>query len=145
MAIVTQLPVGSYVTEHVLLSRVPRGLIRRLGVDFTSLDEILLAENEFEREHDLEKIPVSGTQVLGLLQEGLFEAIIWNRNGAQRVPDNVTLLSLRDVHKRELATRAAILAVGDAPVCRILVSIFSPEQIALIQQEVLSRQRLPRY
>jgi hypothetical protein len=44
MAIVTQLPVGSYVTEHVLLSRVSRGLIRRLGVDFTSLDEILLAE-----------------------------------------------------------------------------------------------------
>jgi hypothetical protein len=146
MAIVARLPVGSYVTEHVLVSRVPREQIRRLGVDFTSLDEILLAENEFEREHGLEKIPTTGTQVLGLLQEGLFDAIIWNHSGVQRVPENVLLLPLQgDVHKRKLATQAAILAVGNAPVCKVLVSIFSPEQIALIQQEVLNRQRLPRY
>jgi hypothetical protein len=146
MALVARLPVGTYVAEHVLVSRVPREQIRRIGVDFTSLDEILLAENELQNGYNWEKIPATGSQVLDLLQEGLFDAIIWYRDGIQRVPDDVLLLPLQgDVHKRELATQATILAVGDAPVCHVLLSVFSPQQITLIQQEVLSRQRSPRY
>lgn len=146
IVIVARLPMGSYVSEHVLVSRVPRDSIRRIGVDATSLDVMLLTDDEFQAENNWEKVPVTGAQVLDLLQEGLFDAIIWNRDGVQAVPDNVRLLPLQeDVQKREIATQAAIIALQDAPVRHVLLSIFSPEHITLIQQEVLSRQRLPRY
>jgi hypothetical protein len=146
LTIVAHLPVGSYVAEHVLVSRLPREQIRRVGVDFTSLDEILLVEDEVQHGYTWEKVPVSWAQVLDLLQEGLFDAIVWYRDGVHRVPDNVLLLPLQgDVHKRELATQAAIVAGREAPVYKVLLSIFSPEQITRIQQEVLNRQRLPRY
>jgi YhfZ C-terminal domain/Helix-turn-helix domain len=146
ITIVARLPMGSYVSEHILVSRVPRHQIRRIGIDATSLDVKLLTDDEFQGESNWEKVPTTGAQVLDLLQEGLFDAIIWNRDGVQVVPDNVMLLPLQgDVRKREMATQAVIIALEDAPVWHVLLSIFSPEQIALIQQEVLSRQRLPRY
>jgi hypothetical protein len=146
ISIIARLPMGSYASEHVLISRVPRDQIRRIGVDETSLDVMLLTDDEFQGEHNLEKVPVTGAQILDLLQEGLFDAIIWNRDGIQSVPDNVRLISLRgDVHKREMATQAVLIALQDTPVRQVLLSIFSPEQITFIQQEVLSRQRLPRY
>jgi len=146
ITIVAQLPIGSYVPEHVLVSRVPRDQIRRIGVDPTSLDVILLTDEEFQGENSWEKVPSTGAQVLDLLQEGLFDAIIWNRDGVKVLPNNVMLLPLQgDVHKREIATQAVIIAVQEAPVLHVLLSIFSPEHITLIQQEVLSRQRLPHY
>ena len=112
VSIIARLPMGSYAPEHVLISRVPRNQIRRIGVDETSLDVMLLTDDEFQGEHNLEKVPVAEAQILDLLQEGLFDAIIWNRDGIQTVPDNVILIPLRgDVHKREMATQAVIIAL----------------------------------
>jgi hypothetical protein len=107
---------------------------------------MLLTDDEFQGENNLEKVPVTGAQILDLLQEGLFDAIIWNRDGIQAVPDNMMLIPLRgDVHKRKMATQAVLIALQDTPVRQVLLSIFSPQQITFIQQEVLSRQKLPRY
>lgn len=146
IAIVAQLLKGSYVAEHGLISRVPREQIQRVGVDLTSLDVILLTDDEIEGKQSWEKVPITGTQVLDLLQEELFDAFIWSSDGIQEMPDNVTFLPLQgDVHKHEIATQAAILALRDAPVYHVLTSLFSPEQITLLQQEVISRRRLPRY
>jgi YhfZ C-terminal domain/Helix-turn-helix domain len=146
ITIIVRLPRGSYVSEHVLVSRVPRDQIRRIGVDTSSLDVMLLTDEEFQGENNCEKVHSTGAQVLDLLQEEQFDAIIWNRDGVQVVPNNVMLLPLQgDVQKREMATQAVIIALQDAPVRHVLLSIFSPEHITLIQQEVLSRQRLPRY
>jgi hypothetical protein len=146
VAIVALLPVGSYVSEHVLVSRVPREQIRRVGVDFTSLDEMLLTEEERRFQPDWEDVSVTRTQVLDLLQEAQFDAVIWNRDGIQAVPAHVTLLPLQgDVHKRELASQAAIVALQDSAVWNVLKNIFSPEHITQVQQEVLDKQRLPRY
>jgi hypothetical protein len=146
LTIVARLPRGSYVSEHVLISHVPREQIRRIGVDFTSLDVMLLTDDEFQGNTTLEKVPVTGSQIFDLLQEGLFDAIIWSRDSIQAVPDSIALYPLEgDPKKHELATQAAIIALRDNPICHLLLSLLSAEQITLIQQEVLSRQRLPRY
>lgn len=146
LTIIAQLPQNSYVSEHILISRVPRSQIRRIGVDLTSLDVILLTDDELDGKNTWEKVPVTGTRILDLLQEGQLDAFIWSHDGIQGLPDNMMLLSLQgDKHKHMLATQAAILTLRNAPVCHVLKSIFSPEQITLLQQEVVSRQRLPRY
>lgn len=146
MAIVVQLPRGSYVAEHVLVSRVPREQIRRIGVDLTSLDVILLTDDELEDKHTWEKVSITGTQVLASLQEGLFDAFIWSRDGIQGAPPNVMFLPLQgDAHKHEIATQVAIVALRDAPVYHVLTSLFSPEYTTLLQLEVMNQQRLPRY
>src|SRR5438128_341735 len=46
-----------------------------VGVDVTSLDVLLLTDSEFQGKNGWEKVPVTGTQVPRLLQEGLFDAI----------------------------------------------------------------------
>lgn len=143
---VAHLPAESYVSEHVLISRVPREQIRRVGVDFTSLDEMLLTEAEFGAYQQWEKVPVTSAQVVELLQEQLFDAIIWNRDGLQVVPEQLQLLPLQGAsHKRTPASQATIIALRDTPVRHVLLSIFSPEKITLLQKEVLARQRTPRY
>jgi len=144
--IIAQLPQDSYVSEHVLVSRVPRDQIRRIGVDLTSLDVMVLTDDELDGSNTWEKVPATGTRVLDLLQEGQFDAFIWSHDGVQGVSDNMMILPLQgDAHKHAIATQAAILALRDAPVRHVLANIFSPEQITLLQQEVFSRQRLPRY
>ncbi len=146
VTIVARLAPGTYVSEHVLISHVPREQIRRVGVDFTSLDEMLLTADEFSDGDNWEAVPVTRAQVLSLLREGQFDAIIWNRDGMPAVSQDVMILPLRSqAQKRELATRAAIITLQDAPVRNVLVSIFSSEQITSVQREVLNRQRLPRY
>jgi len=75
-------------------ARVPRNQIRRIGVDEISLDVMYLPMMSFRREQP-GKGAVTGAQILDLLQEGLFDAIIWNRDGIQAVPDNVILIPLR--------------------------------------------------
>ncbi len=146
LTIIVQLPIDSYVSEHVLVSCVPRDQIRRVGVDTTSLDVLLLTDDEFQGENGWEKVPATGAQVPSLLQEGLFDAIIWSHDGVQGLPDNVMVLPLQKAEqKRKLASQTAIITLQDAPVYHVLLSIFSPEQITLTQQEVLSRRRLPRY
>jgi transcriptional regulator with XRE-family HTH domain len=62
---------------------------------------------------------------------------------ARYLPESLELEG--DAKKHELATQAAIIALRDNPICHVLLSLLSAEQITLIQQEVLSRQRLPRY
>jgi hypothetical protein len=146
ITIVARLAAGSYVSEHVLISHVPREQIRCVGVDFTSLDETLLTADEFNQQDTWETVPVRRAQVLDLLREGQFDAIIWNRDGMPTVPQDVMILPLRNqAQHREMATRATIITLQDAPVRNVLVSIISPEQITHVQQEVLNRQRLPRY
>jgi hypothetical protein len=146
MAIVAQLPKGSYVAEHVLISRVPREQIQSIGVDLTSLDVILLTDDEIEGKHSWKKVSITGTQIFDLLQEELFDAFIWSSDGIQDMSDNVKFYPLQgDLHKQEIATQVAIIALRDAPVYHVLTSLFSPEQITLLQQEVISRRRLPRY
>lgn len=146
VTIVGQLPTGSYVDEHILISRVPREQIRRVGVDFSSLDEVLLVEDEFATQPNLEKVPITHAQVLDLLQEERFDAIIWNREGIRVTPDTVRLLPLQgSAHKREIATQAAVIARQDALVHNVLLRIFSSEDITRIQRDVFHRQRLPLY
>ncbi len=144
--IIAQLSRESYVSEHVLVSRVPREQIRRVGVDFTSLDEVLLTEDESRLHSDWETVPITRAQVLDLLQEEQFDAIIWNQDGVQVAPENVALLPLQgDARKRELASQTAIIALRDGPVRNVLKGIFSPDTLAVIQQEVLEKRRQPRY
>jgi YhfZ C-terminal domain/Helix-turn-helix domain len=146
MAIISQLPAASYVSEHVLVSRVPREQIHRVGVDFTSLDEMLLTENEFDLHHNWKIVPITHAQVLDLLREAQFDAVVWNRDGICAESEHVYLLPLQgDPRKRELASQAAIVALRDGSVWNVLKNIFQPEQITLVQQEVLARQRLPLY
>jgi hypothetical protein len=146
VAIISQLPVGSYVSEHVLVSRVPREQIRRVGIDFTSLDEMLLTNDEFNLHRSWETVPITHAQVLDLLQEAQFDAVVWNRDGIRTESEHMILLPLQgEVCRREQASQAAIVALRDGPVWNVLKSIFSPEQITLVQQEVLDRQRLPLY
>ena len=146
VAIVAQLPEGSYVSEHVLISRVPREEIRKIGIDFTSLDEMLLTEDEFGPQHHWETVPVTRAQVLDLLQEEHFDAVIWNLDGIQALHEHVSVLQLQgDADKRRLASQAAIVALKDGAVWNVLKSIFAPEVVTLAQQEVLDKQRLPRY
>jgi hypothetical protein len=84
--------------------------------------------------------------VLDLLQEDEFDAIIWNRDGIPTAPHDVLILPLQsDKHRREIATKATIVALHDSPVRNILLSIFHPQTITTIQQEVFHKQRFPRY
>ncbi|GAC1359539.1 MAG: GntR family transcriptional regulator YhfZ [Ktedonobacteraceae bacterium] len=146
MAIIAHLSDSSYVSEHVLVSRVPREQIRRIGVDLTSLDVMLLTDEEIKAAQTWEKIPITGMRILDLLQEGQFDALIWSRDGIPDIPENLTLLPLEgDARKRKTASQAAILALKNAPVRHVLTALFSPEQITLLQQEVTSQQKLPRY
>lgn len=149
MDIVTHLPAATYVAEHVLVSRVPLEQIRRVGVDFTSLDEVLLTEEERHFYPQWDLVSINRMQVLNLLQEEQCDAVIWNRDGVagvQAVARHIHIFPLQgELHKREIATQAAVIALKEAPVRNLLLSIFSPEQIATIQQAVLGNQRLPRY
>ncbi|QBD82591.1 hypothetical protein EPA93_44155 [Ktedonosporobacter rubrisoli] len=146
LAIVTRLPASTYVSEHVLVSRLPIAEIRSIGVDTTSLDETLLTEEECRFHPEWEIVPINSTLVLDLLQEGDLDAIIWNRDGVQTALQSVHILPLQGAaYKREIAAQTAIIALKDAPVRNLLLSIFSPERITAIQHEVLERQRLPRY
>ncbi|RAQ97597.1 GntR family transcriptional regulator YhfZ [Thermogemmatispora tikiterensis] len=146
LAIVTSLPPGSYVSEHILISRLPREQIRRVGIDQTSLDEILLTAEEFRARQDWESVPATRLQVLDLLREGQFDAIIWNREGVGSLPPTLQLLPLQGEERlRILATQAAIVALREAPVYQVLTSIFAPEEITTAQREVLDQRRLPRY
>jgi len=43
-----------------------------VGVDFTSLDEMLLTEDEFGTQKNWETVPATRAQVLDLLQEEQF-------------------------------------------------------------------------
>lgn len=144
--VIGQLPARTYVAEHVLISCVPREEIRRIGVDLSSLDEVLLTEVEFGRRRDCEIIPINRAQVLDLLQEGLFDAVIWNQDGIRAIPAEITVSPLQyGVREREAATKTAIVALKESPVRNLLLDIFSAEQITTIQREVCERQRLPRY
>lgn len=146
LALVAQLPAGTYLSEHALISRVPREQIRRVGVDQASLDEALLFEEEQRLHPEWERVPVTRAQIPDLLQEERFDAIIWNREGLQTPHPQIEALPLQgDAHKRQIATQAAIVALQDAPVRHVLLSIFSAEQITSIQQEVCERRRMPRY
>lgn len=146
VTIVASLPARSYVSEHILVSRVQREHIRRVGIDYTSLDEMLLTEDEFRSQPGWEGVPITRAQVLDLLREELFDAVIWNQDGIQSVPEHVQLLPLQGAEqKRELASQAAIIALNDGPVLNVLKSLFSPEQITRVQQEIITKQRLPRY
>ncbi|HEY7415971.1 MAG TPA: GntR family transcriptional regulator YhfZ [Ktedonobacteraceae bacterium] len=144
--IVAQLPGESYVSEHVLVSRVPREHVHYIGVDFTSLDEKPLTEDESSLHSSWETVPITRAQVLDLLQEEQFDAVIWNQDGVQTAPENVVLLPLLgDAQKRKLASQTAIIALKDGPVCNVLKGIFSPGTITTVQKEVLERHRQPRY
>jgi hypothetical protein len=144
--VVVTLPAQSYVSEHVLISRVPREQIRRVGVDFSSLDELLLTREEADLQHSWQTVPVTRTQVLDLLLEDEFDAIIWNRDGLRTVPSDILVFPLQGAeHLRETAARAAIIALRDSPVRNVLLSIFDPQGITTLQQEVFQKQRLPRY
>jgi hypothetical protein len=146
MTIVKQFTPTSYVTEHVLISTLPREQIQRIGVDFTSLDELLLTQEESQLHSHWQNIPVTRAQVLELLLEDTFDAIIWNRDGIQVIPPHVQLLPLLgDAQKRKAATQAAIIALQDAPIYNVLLSIFSSDEITTIQDNVVGKQRLPRY
>ncbi|HTK07467.1 MAG TPA: GntR family transcriptional regulator YhfZ [Ktedonobacteraceae bacterium] len=146
VSIVVTLPTQSYVAEHVLISRVPREQIRRVGVDFSSLDEVILTQEEAGIQHNWQTISVTRAQVLDLLLEDEFDAIIWNRDGVLSAPRDVLVLPLQgDERKRESATRATIVARRDAPVCNVLLSLFQQQTITAVQQEVFHKQRFPRY
>jgi hypothetical protein len=146
VCVVVTLPAQSYVSEHVLISRVPREEIRRVGVDFSSLDEVLLTQEEAGLQHNWQTVPVTRAQVLDLLLENEFDAIIWNREGLLTIPADILVFPLQGAeHKRYAATSAAIIALCDAPVRNVLLSIFHPQTITTLQQEVIQKQRLPRY
>ncbi|GCE48272.1 helix-turn-helix protein [Thermosporothrix hazakensis] len=147
VSIITQLPVHTYLMEHILVSAVPRDQIRRIGVEPVSLDELLLTEEELRIHPEWKTVAINRLQVLDVLQEGLCDALIWNRDGLPSVlPAGIEIFPLEgDSKKRDSATQAAIVALKDAPVRKVLMSIFSPEKITAIQQEVYQRQRLPLY
>jgi hypothetical protein len=148
VSIVTCLPSQSYVAEHVLVSRVPREQIRRIGVDYTSLDEVELTQEEINagKTQGWQKVSVTHAQVLELLLDDAFDAIIWNHDGVRAMSQDVLILALQgDKGKRDAASRAAIITLRNSPVRNVLLSIFQPETITIIQQEVVNKQRFPHY
>ncbi len=147
LSIAVVFPEGSYVSEHVLISRTPIEQVGRIGIDESSLDEVLLTQEEC-RLHGLEPrvMPIRSGHVIDLLEENAFDAIVWNRDGVREPLANAVIHPLKgSMDMRRLASRAALLVRKDAAIVSLVKEIITRDRTWEIQQEVLAGRVLPRY
>lgn len=142
----------SYVSIHAILTLNPaftgiqNGM--RIGVDRASLDQFWLTEAECEGK-DVEFVEVPYMNVVEELHQGKIDAAIWNSDEAVERYPGVHIVPLANEQARSLAeanTEAVVLIRRDREDLRHLLKRFLlVDQVRRVQEEVMSKKRMPTY
>lgn len=132
---------NSYVGRHVLLmkkGRRARGPIKKVGIDETSADQMLLTKKYFSGK-DVEFVPTQYTQIVGLLKSGEIDVGIWNEDDLHLNEEGLCAEPLGWSGTLPLGDTQAIVAVrnDDFLTMRLIREQIDVDELLSIQQKVM--------
>lgn len=153
LQIAMELGPHSYVSEHRLICRKGNNLaIKRVAIDPTSPDQVLLTKMYFAEQNDIEFISVPYNEALQMIYKGEIDASIHNMFDVQLLTSlNLIDVSLVDNSQmtfqgcENAATAVLVIRNDAAHVKAILHYLIDKEQLLAHQTQVISGDIIPSY
>lgn len=136
---------NSYVDRHVLFKN-ENSLMKKIGINPNSQDQILLTADYFKDQDDIELIEIDYHKIPELLKRGIIDATVWNLDEIKEHNMKIVYEELKNNTLVSLANEAVLLTqANDSALNNIAKKVIDKNYILKVQKNILEDKIYPSY